>query len=469
MRSGKKKLSIKKILAKRKLSAKTFKPSTTTPTLASPLEDHVAFLFETIFRRPYSPSSTVNEDDMARAFHGIQHSTRAALYVPVLVNLRRRYGDEQASKLTDEDIKLVQIALLLHDSMRLGEGEDRWDAVSGEFVYFYLTETLGIDKEKARKLADAVKDKDDFENSRTIYQKLVHDADCLDVRQVRAAFKATELDFHRDFAAENPGAFRDQTQLIVEVHSLIEAQGDGFDRYNKSIKKRFESATAYQEILKTMVKGTDDKKTDTVDPRDYYKIFPAFYKPLPEEKCNRSLYDEKVTMGLDATDPDQATLAHYLNNGYVLTRGITTPSFVRDETKKFGREEENGAAFELRKAARRPGIKTRTDKPDNMDKDGNKNRSGSLIVKNSGSFVYCNAGFLIYADDTKSITQVNTTNNFTGYGKKKDQTIESKSDVEQKVQKLIKLQKMGGAANKSSGAAHNELLQKKVLFRSQKH
>jgi len=55
---------------------------------------------------------------IAREIHGIQHVSRAALYIPVLANLYRRYDDPEALKLTDEDIKFIQIAALFHDSMR---------------------------------------------------------------------------------------------------------------------------------------------------------------------------------------------------------------------------------------------------------------------------------------------------------------------------------------------------------------
>jgi hypothetical protein len=128
------------------------------PKLSDDIGKHVAWAFDRVYSYPYP--TVPPEDGISRYNHGIQHVTRVAMYSVAFANLYRKYGDEDAQKLTAEDMKLIQVAAIYHDSAREGDNEDLWDADSGYLLYINLTRDLGVDKEKAIMLAEAVRNKD---------------------------------------------------------------------------------------------------------------------------------------------------------------------------------------------------------------------------------------------------------------------------------------------------------------------
>ncbi len=128
--------------------------------LTDPIESHVAWAFEHIYSKPYkSYQYSETSTTIARLHHGIQHVTRAAIYAPILANLYRRYGDLEALQLTNDDIHLIQISLLFHDSAREGDGEDKWDRESAALLGDYL-KNLKVQEKKAALLVEAVANKD---------------------------------------------------------------------------------------------------------------------------------------------------------------------------------------------------------------------------------------------------------------------------------------------------------------------
>ena len=173
----------------------------------------------------------------------MSHICRAAIYAPVFVNLLRMLGHDDALALTNRDLKLIQIAILFHDSAREGDGKDIWDLESALLLYFYLKK-LGIEEKEAIKLAQAVANKDSEESGYyyvlrilkdgpsweqiekqlvNIFQITIHDPDCLDIIRARDAFSAKKLFLSQLYLAN---AFDIIAQLIVEAKSLIRKHGD---------------------------------------------------------------------------------------------------------------------------------------------------------------------------------------------------------------------------------------------------
>ena len=243
--------------------------------LSDPISKHVAWAFRNIYCVAYP---TVQAEKIARYHHGIQHVTRAGLYVPVLANLYRKHGDPEADKLTDEDIKLLQIAALYHDSARQNEGVDEWDHESAVFLYSYLTSVLHVEKQKAKLLAEAVANKDPNKKgyfvieesgpgitswrwqkehpAKNIYQKLIHDADCLDIIRARDNFDATHLDFYKQFSEKNALALEEMAHLVTEARSIIDIQGDSRNRTKTDTKLKYENENAYDETVTCLKKDT---------------------------------------------------------------------------------------------------------------------------------------------------------------------------------------------------------------------
>lgn len=261
----------------------------------TPISQHVSILFQSIYGIPYPDDRDKFEsssDEIARFHHGIQHVTRATYYLMVFANLYRKYGDRDAIKLTDEDVKLLQIATLLHDSARLDDGKDLWDSESAVLIYFYLRNNLNVSPEKAKMITEATANKDRMESGETfeineaengevtwrtninpnaeppkknIYQKLIHDADCLDVIRVRGEFDKQYLDIYQqyimnDLIAPDPNVLIDLTQMVREATDLIALQGDANGDKNKEVKKIYENDKAY-DLLVELIDAPETNQT----------------------------------------------------------------------------------------------------------------------------------------------------------------------------------------------------------------
>ncbi len=481
--SGLKLSQIQLLLAKKMANINAFKPNELE--LKSHISKHAKWLFQNIYSIPYPTQNPFKEcQGIARLHHGIQHVSRAAMYVPILANLYRRWGDRDALNLNQEDIQLLQIAALFHDAAREDEGIDKWDNESALLLYYYLTQVLKVDETKAKLIAEATANKDanksfvelvkNTQNEwewkttksrpKNIYQKLIHDADCLDIIRVRQYFDANYLDFYQQFASYHPQALDEMAELIIEIRSLVEIQGDRQDTLNLTLKKQYEHENAYEAILTSLQK-------------EHYKVLPKLYAEgnlLDEKELKQSLlpsFSYDSTKSLTEENFNAAVRA-----GKVLARGVATPSGIRRKYKSKNKndfkfessnlKEESLSEVEVRKMLRRLGVPTRTKKPNNKLKHGNPYRSVSLL--GWGGTVFANAGYLIVNYDLKSIQGISKTDYGTGRAKKSHlQNSEKKLTDQKKLQELANLmrnQKMGGAGveftieKQKFSSTHSELL-----------
>lgn len=231
------------------------------------IQEHAKWLFNTILSVPYPGSP---DTDIVRKDHGLQHVARAAIYVPIFANLYSQFQGENLPKLTNDDIKLLQIGALFHDAGREAEGEDKWDCDSAALCYFYLTLVLNVSRSRAIQIAEAIANKDLHEDgyfklcendgeigwqivqapdSKSIYQKLIHDPDCADIIRVERTFEKEYLDFYQDIAASNPNALNILNETLNEVKAFIASQGDKYSEQNVDVKKQFEHENGFSTIL----------------------------------------------------------------------------------------------------------------------------------------------------------------------------------------------------------------------------
>jgi hypothetical protein len=412
------------------------------------IADHVTWAFNNIYSVRY-PHTHEEWHKINRYFHGIQHVTRAALHVPVFINLYRKHGDADALKLTDDDVKLLQLAAVFHDSAREGEGVDKWDHESGMFLYTYLTQTLRVPKDKAKLISEAIANKDISEDgyfeiienkkeelswqwnktkkdlAKNIYQKIVHDADCLEVIRARDVYNASYLDFYKDIAINNKEALEEMAHLVTEARSLIYKQGDTQGRTRAWIKQKYEHQDAYHSIK------------DDISPQRH----PIMYalnnllspKELKKQLVDTSTYDEAKGLTED-------NLRAALREGKVYARGI---SIVSARSTKHS--DESLVGLELRKTMREINVPTKTKKGDSLKKQGNPYRSVSMIGYGSG--VFTNSGFLIVNPDINAISSVSATDSDSGFGKKahlKNQAKPSQTEIKNKLTAVHNKLKLGG-------------------------
>ena len=147
--------------------------------------------------------------------HGPSHSIRVALWTRLFINLRCKYGDEDALALNDSDKKLLQITALFHDSGREGDGEDIWEEESSIKCYEYLTKEHSVDDSRAQLFADVILNKDT--DKRDILTDILHDADCLDIMRCRKNFRIHELRVLKQF----PQHYREIATIVDQAHNVI--------------------------------------------------------------------------------------------------------------------------------------------------------------------------------------------------------------------------------------------------------
>lgn len=367
------------------------------------IELQTAWIFKNIYKITYFNSSSYS--NLARQDHGIQHVSRVALYIPIWANIYRLFNVTAALQLTDAELKLIQIAALLHDSAREDDNEDKWEHESGCIVYWYLIRKIQISPLLAKQLAEAVANKDweygqkyyvleELDNTirwsldknhyqpRNIYQKLIHDADCLDIMRVQSAFDGRYLDFYNDIAKLNAMALDVMAEFILQARSLIFKQGDYFNQNQPFTKKIYETSKCFL-LMRNDIRHQD------------YLFMAQLY-------AGNHLLPSKQLATLTLLKPSLPL---------IFARGILAPSAL-----SVYKPTETLAALELRKVKRRKNILTTTSKKDGLNKEGNPNRSVTKL--GNGSWVFADAGYLILNVDTANIKSIHLVDADTGYGKK---------------------------------------------------
>ena len=152
--------------------------------------------------------------------HGAKHVARVAYYIPMLVELYKKSGDAEAASLTPEDITLLQFAALLHDAGRKGENVDLWERESAEICKQFFVEN-GLPEKKAEYYANIILNKDKPHAEKTLLEKIMHDADSLDIIRVRGSFNIEYLDCFQDLAAKE-----EIRNICIDVANLINDQSD---------------------------------------------------------------------------------------------------------------------------------------------------------------------------------------------------------------------------------------------------
>ncbi|KTC93533.1 SidE phosphodiesterase domain-containing protein [Legionella drozanskii] len=465
--------NLTKFLQRKHLDTQLFESTDGGVSIDSPIEAHSGWAFRHIYSVAYNGSKT---QGLSRVHHGIQHVNRACMYVPVIANLYRKHGDKEALALTPELLKLIQIAVIFHDSAREGEEKDFWDLESALFIFNYFTKILKVNPTTATMIAEAMANKDHGADNhyvehrlvqsnsgitwvskgltqpreKNIYQKLIHDADCLDIIRARNHFDATYLDFYQDIAKNNELAFEEMAKLISEARSIIDLQGDSRNQLNNKVKTLYECENGYK------------RSTETINDERHPLMYKLHERLLSEEELSRLPEQQLLDKSSVVYNPENGATAENLkvamDEGKLFARGIGFPSATFTESKRKNRKE-SLADLELRKVLRRPGIATQTLKQAKRNvKDGNPFRSMTMIGTSS---LYAGAGFLSLAN-LDQVQEIYLTDANTGRGKKLRDQNQALSE-EGKIEKLAALhrnQKMGGSSRALAGYVdtHNEVL-----------
>lgn len=452
-------VNIRKLLHEKGLALDLFSKKNNID-ISSDIQHHVAWIYENIYQIPYS------SNEVMRTHHGIQHVSRVAYYIPVLVNLYRRHNDHDALEINDSQVKLLQLAALFHDAGREGEGEDLWDDDSAVMLYYYLHHVLKIDTKSAIQFAEAIANKDErpdgyhslkinrsgdiyweIENfvQKNILQKVLHDADSLDIIRARLVFDGSYTDFYKDIAGHpsHKIAFDELALLITEVRSLIASQGDAFNAIKIKVKNKYQNVDCYGLLNK-----------DAVRYHLLHSLNNGNHILSQVDLQSLRLIYLKIPASLDVASEEYMNYA--LLTGKLFTRSLGGPSGL--VTRKDGTQE-NVTQIEIDKTQRREGIPTRKG---NLTTHGNPLRSISMI--GYGSAVFASSGFLIANPKIENIKHVSGEDHGSGRKTKKNlqKKIVSISEAEKKSQldNIHAHLKLGGIATTFAvnfQSAHTEI------------
>ncbi len=172
------------------------------------------------YLKPY-PGAMPAKNGVHRRHHGGVHASFTALNVEMIFELYKKYKPEllkhplTGRALTEKDLDLLKLAAIYHDSANVseikGDAKEHADNFRRDMV------ALGWKAQEIEPFAMAIQNKDG--NNKNILEKIVHDADCLDIiRVANDNFDKNYLDIIKDLK-ECPN-FLSELDAIIQNHFL---------------------------------------------------------------------------------------------------------------------------------------------------------------------------------------------------------------------------------------------------------
>jgi len=220
---------------------------------ASEFEDIAQAAIEAYYLTPYPDMPDNRPHKVNRHFHGGVHVARSALNAEMFVELYKKYAPENAvspngGALTEEDLKLLKLAVIYHDSANTSEAKGDGEEHAANFLHDM--QLLGYSKERLLPFARAIINKD-ANAPKDFLQKIVHDADCLDIIRVCGnRFDQQYLDILRDLRDKD--GFKEVLRQIIATHHETIRLMEG----NESVKLHKEcefSLNCYKAVQAAMV------------------------------------------------------------------------------------------------------------------------------------------------------------------------------------------------------------------------
>lgn len=153
---------------------------------------------------PPFPKKEPSRSGVNRRLHGGAHVSRTASNIELLLYLYEKFNPGllrhpvTEDPLTAQDIKLLKLAALYHDSANNHDGKFTDEKAHAEKFRADML-ALGYAEEAIIPFALAIQEKDNKEN-KSLFRKLIHDADCLEILRIYSPqyFRRKELDIVQD-------------------------------------------------------------------------------------------------------------------------------------------------------------------------------------------------------------------------------------------------------------------------------
>lgn len=174
---------------------------------------------------PNQPDHRQDKQTVNRVFHGGLHAARTAMCAELFLELYNRYAphlvtNSQGLPLTAQEIKLLKLAALYHDSANTNELKGK----PVDHANLFMTDmmALGYSSEFLQPFADAIQYKDADMANKTLYMKIVQSADCLEIIRCLKSnpFKKELLNIHADLYSI-PGFIEELDQIIDNHYETI--------------------------------------------------------------------------------------------------------------------------------------------------------------------------------------------------------------------------------------------------------
>ena len=396
------------------------------------VEKHAKEIFSqsTLAKDRFYDTSLDEQGGMLRPIHGPLHASSVALYAIIFINLYKKFATKEddpnrqfflpdnPNYITEDDLKLLQIVALLHDSKRPEDTGSNleWDIISAKCCEEYLI-NIGVGKEKAMQFANIISNKEPpFDKSTEKYNflaKILHDADALDIIRVYSNnFDMRHLKFFQDYCQPLTTDLRDPKDdtlkvktnkplkalgnIVMSVRHFIARSGNFLYQYNWPQKLSFERVPNSYDLVK------EELCKDSI-----FKVFFNSGLILTDEQASsistriKTTEIEQLLSNIDnipETDPKLIRLLpELMKMGRVFMRSVT----AIDKHGKMTIEE--NIEEELKQIANSP--------------QGNIARSTSLIGYGSKPFK-AGSGLLVLNTKFNRIRAISAQNLLSGHGDK---------------------------------------------------
>jgi hypothetical protein len=275
---------------------------------------------------------------LARGAHGVVHALRVALFAQALIRLYAR-----ASRPALSDAFGAVMAAAFHDSARQDEGKDLWERESAEKLAIYLR-AMGASAARVAVLWRAVADKDPAargENFSTEEQRIVHDADCLDI--VRTLdhpdeFRRDELCLNR-FEGLDPDLL---DQFVGDVADVVSAT----EQFELKAYLERRSKNPYEDFIRILAQIQWGQRCWPVLADLWNDVF-AYAERLEGDTRTRSrsqpgeiLFHGSLTPRLEVLEPHKRSIPGGVNAAWpALVYASDLPAFAAAHSFPWGSEE----------------------------------------------------------------------------------------------------------------------------------
>ena len=168
-------------------------------------EDIAQACIEVRYLPPYvgKRDASRNKSRVNRVLHGGVHAARTAMSTELFIDIYKKYTPEfvvnsSGEKLTKQDIKLLKLAAVYHDSANTSETKGVPKEHADNFRQDMML--LGYENSEIEPFAEAIENKDTA-SSKNFITKIIHDADCLEIIRCcsgKDKFKKNYLDSFND-------------------------------------------------------------------------------------------------------------------------------------------------------------------------------------------------------------------------------------------------------------------------------